>query len=152
MNLTTSFAQSGATVPLFLPALRAILHHLTSTDIIGSGTRVSLCSFLMRLLRRSWIVYVLLVLSEFWLELTYKKKDKKVIARNIEAESRSARVLYIWTDCDREGEYIGTEIRDIALKTNSRLEVKRAKFSNIEREYVDRPWDLVFTDIEIVML
>lgn len=61
-------------------------------------------------------------------------QDKKVIAKNIETESRGAGVLYIWTDCDREGEHIGTEIRDIALRVNSRLEVKRAKFSNIERE------------------
>lgn len=57
------------------------------------------------------------------------------MAKNIEKEARGAKYLYIWTDCDREGEHIGTEIRDIALKVNSRLEVKRAKFSNIERGY-----------------
>ena len=70
-------------------------------------------------------------------------QDKKVIAKNIEAESRGAGVLYIWTDCDREGEHIGTEIRDIALRVNSRLEVKRAKFSNIEREHVTCPNELL---------
>jgi DNA topoisomerase III len=60
-------------------------------------------------------------------------QDKKAIARNIEAQARSARALFIWTDCDREGEHIGSEVRAAALKGNSRLEVKRAKFSNIER-------------------
>ncbi|KAJ9637298.1 DNA topoisomerase [Coniosporium apollinis] len=62
--------------------------------------------------------------------------DKKAIARNIETQARGARTLFIWTDCDREGEHIGTEIRDVALKSNPRLEVVRARFSNIERVHV----------------
>lgn len=63
------------------------------------------------------------------------KQDKKGIERNIENEARYAKALYIWTDCDREGEHIGSEIRGVALRANARLEVKRAKFSNIERAY-----------------
>jgi DNA topoisomerase III len=46
-------------------------------------------------------------------------------------------VLFIWTDCDREGEHIGSEIRDIARAANPRIQVKRAHFSNIERALVD---------------
>lgn len=60
-------------------------------------------------------------------------QDKVPIARNIQEQARHARALFIWTDCDREGEHIGGEVRDAAFKGNSRLEVKRAKFSNIER-------------------
>ena len=41
--------------------------------------------------------------------------------------------MFIWTDCDREGEHIGTEIRKHAKKGNARIVVKRAKFSNTER-------------------
>ncbi|KAJ2797966.1 DNA topoisomerase, partial [Coemansia helicoidea] len=41
---------------------------------------------------------------------TEKSKD---VARNIEREARTATHLYIWTDCDREGESIGSEIADI---------------------------------------
>ncbi|KAF2802960.1 DNA topoisomerase III [Mytilinidion resinicola] len=63
-------------------------------------------------------------------------EDKKAIARNIEEQARGAQALFIWTDCDREGEHIGTEIRDIALRVNPRLDVKRARFSNIERAHV----------------
>lgn len=44
--------------------------------------------------------------------------------------------MYIWTDCDREGEHIGSEIKDVAIKAKPNLEVKRAKFSNIERACV----------------
>ncbi|KAF8418818.1 DNA topoisomerase [Tirmania nivea] len=51
-------------------------------------------------------------------------------------EARRSTHLYIWTDCDREGEYIGIEIRDLALKVNSRLIIKRARFNNIERAHV----------------
>lgn len=60
-------------------------------------------------------------------------QDKKSISSNIEHEARGARALFIWTDCDREGEHIGGEVRTEALKGNNRLEVKRARFSNIER-------------------
>ncbi|KAF8543925.1 DNA topoisomerase III [Trichophaea hybrida] len=73
-------------------------------------------------------------------------KERKDIADNISAQARHARALFIWTDCDREGEYIGTEVRDIALRANPNLEVKRAKFSNIERAHIlraaQRPVDL----------
>ncbi|KAJ8065608.1 hypothetical protein OCU04_006284 [Sclerotinia nivalis] len=62
--------------------------------------------------------------------------DKKAIAQNIESQARGARALFIWTDCDREGEHIGGEVRDQALKGNPRIEVKRARFSNIERAHV----------------
>ncbi|KAL1592503.1 DNA topoisomerase [Nothophoma quercina] len=63
-------------------------------------------------------------------------EDKKAIASNIESQARHSQVLFIWTDCDREGENIGVEIRDIALKVNPRLRVCRARFSNIERAHV----------------
>jgi DNA topoisomerase-3 len=60
------------------------------------------------------------------------------VANNISSEARGARALFIWTDCDREGEYIGTEVMDLARKTNPNIEVKRAKFSNIERAHIIR--------------
>lgn len=63
-------------------------------------------------------------------------QDKQPIADNIAQQARYAKVLFIWTDCDREGEHIGTEIREEALRGNSRIEVKRAKFSNTERNHV----------------
>ncbi|RPA99810.1 prokaryotic type I DNA topoisomerase [Choiromyces venosus 120613-1] len=62
--------------------------------------------------------------------------EHKDVAANISSEARNAQALYIWTDCDREGEYIGTEVMDLAKKTNPRIEVKRAKFSNIERAHI----------------
>ncbi|KAK1826241.1 DNA topoisomerase [Podospora conica] len=62
--------------------------------------------------------------------------DRKAVAQNIETEARRARYLVIWTDCDREGEHIGGEIRDAAIKGNRNLEVKRARFSNIERAHI----------------
>ena len=64
-------------------------------------------------------------------------KDKKSIADNITQQARYAKALFIWTDCDREGEHIGAEVREAALKGNNRLDVKRARFSNTEQAYVD---------------
>ncbi|QIW96306.1 hypothetical protein AMS68_001824 [Peltaster fructicola] len=71
---------------------------------------------------------------------TYVDKDKEGIAKNIETQARYSQYLYIWTDCDREGEHIGTEIRGIAAKGNARLldagKTVRARFSNIERAHI----------------
>lgn len=60
-------------------------------------------------------------------------QDKKGIADNIEKQAKYARALFVWTDCDREGEHIGAEVRSQALKGNRRIQVKRAKFSNTEK-------------------
>ncbi|KAG5919766.1 hypothetical protein E4U42_006424 [Claviceps africana] len=62
--------------------------------------------------------------------------DKKSIAKNLADQAKYARVLIIWTDCDREGEHIGQEIVDAARKGNSGIQVKRARFSNVERAHV----------------
>ncbi|KAK5100556.1 DNA topoisomerase [Lithohypha guttulata] len=62
--------------------------------------------------------------------------DKKAIAENISQQARYSRILFIWTDCDREGEHIGTEVRNEALKGNPRIIVKRARFSNTEKNHV----------------
>jgi DNA topoisomerase-3 len=61
------------------------------------------------------------------------RKDKKAIATNITTQARYAKALFIWTDCDREGEHIGSEVRQAAFEGNPRLQVKRARFSNTER-------------------
>lgn len=58
------------------------------------------------------------------------------IAENIRNQARYSKALFIWTDCDREGEHIGTEVRQQARSGNARIDVKRAKFSNTERAYV----------------
>ncbi|KAK4157959.1 DNA topoisomerase [Chaetomidium leptoderma] len=68
--------------------------------------------------------------------LTVIPNDNKSIAKNIEDQARRASVLVIWTDCDREGEHIGSEIRDAARKGNPQIQVKRARFSNIERAHI----------------
>jgi len=46
--------------------------------------------------------------------------------------------VIIWTDCDREGEHIGGEIRDAAKRGNGNIQVKRARFSNVERTHILR--------------
>ncbi|KAI9803660.1 MAG: DNA topoisomerase [Piccolia ochrophora] len=70
--------------------------------------------------------------------ITTIDKHNRPIAKNIENEARNAKGLFIWTDCDREGEHIGTEIREAARRGNPRIEVKRARFSNIERAHILR--------------
>ncbi|GLA47238.1 DNA topoisomerase [Aspergillus niger] len=62
--------------------------------------------------------------------------DKVAIAKNIQEQARRCKALFIWTDCDREGEHIGTEIRKQAKEGNARIVVKRARFSNTEKAHV----------------
>ncbi|OAX81090.1 hypothetical protein ACJ72_04572 [Emergomyces africanus] len=63
-------------------------------------------------------------------------KDKQGIADNIRKLARQSKAIFIWTDCDREGEHIGTEVRYQARKGNPGIEVKRARFSNTERAHI----------------
>jgi DNA topoisomerase-3 len=51
------------------------------------------------------------------------------VADNLRIEARKSEILIIWTDCDREGEYIGAEIAQICLSANSRLDIYRARYS-----------------------
>jgi DNA topoisomerase IA len=97
--------------------------------MIGAIRRRVVCSVRLYMLLSQMLVS--LYLASF--TCSQGLQDKKSIAKNIEAQARSARALFIWTDCDREGEHIGSEVRAAALKGNRRIEVKRAKFSNIER-------------------
>ncbi|KAG0149961.1 hypothetical protein CROQUDRAFT_58679, partial [Cronartium quercuum f. sp. fusiforme G11] len=57
--------------------------------------------------------------------------DHKSIERNLQAEARSSDRLMIWTDCDREGEHIGSEILSVCRKANRNIAVSRARFSAI---------------------
>lgn len=57
--------------------------------------------------------------------------DQKGIEANLIAEAKKATHLMIWTDCDREGEHIGSEVAQVCRKANPRIIVKRARFSAI---------------------
>lgn len=68
-----------------------------------------------------------------------KDNRSQKIHDNIIKECRSADRLMIWTDCDREGEYIGWEIMQIALLQNARLGAQntwRAQFSHLEPAHI----------------
>lgn len=62
--------------------------------------------------------------------------ESKTIERNLINEARGADMLMIWTDCDREGEHIGSEIATVCQKAKRNIIVKRARFSAIIAQYV----------------
>ncbi|KAJ9100565.1 hypothetical protein QFC21_003608 [Naganishia friedmannii] len=64
-------------------------------------------------------------------DTSYTTKDLKQVERNLQQEARRADMLIIWTDCDREGEHIGSEIVNVCRQANRNIRVKRAKFSAI---------------------
>jgi DNA topoisomerase-3 len=57
--------------------------------------------------------------------------DSKSIERNLLSEAKRCDTLMIWTDCDREGEHIGSEIVKVCRKAKPNIIVQRAKFSAI---------------------
>lgn len=70
---------------------------------------------------------------------TEMKMNKKEIAQNISNEARRADKLMIWTDCDREGEYIGWEVVQQAMKYNRHITLQntyRARFSHLEKNHL----------------
>lgn len=58
-------------------------------------------------------------------------QDHVQTERNLKQEARNAQVLMIWTDCDREGEHIGSEIMKVCRAVNANIRVTRARFSAI---------------------
>ncbi|KAH9411589.1 DNA topoisomerase [Ordospora pajunii] len=62
------------------------------------------------------------------------------IKENIEREAQRADMVIIWTDCDREGENIGRQIRDVVCGVK-RIKVRRARFSAITRKDVQNALD-----------
>ncbi|KAG0678368.1 DNA topoisomerase [Pichia californica] len=74
------------------------------------------------------------------LETIYTDNDgAEKIANNIQSLARNADMLMIWTDCDREGEFIGWEIVKYAQRGNPRFNLDtafRAKFSHLEPNHI----------------
>ncbi|WFD41484.1 DNA topoisomerase [Malassezia psittaci] len=65
-------------------------------------------------------------------------KDAAKVAENLAAEARTADLLMIWTDCDREGEQIGYEIMQHCRSVRASLRVKRARFSALIANQIHR--------------
>lgn len=136
MSSTTTLERHGISAASPSPVLPAILLVKTSKEDINHGRAAVLGTSLKPRLFPLFKMHVLGNRNLRWLCTLTMQKDKQVISRNIADEARRHDLLYIWTDCDREGENIGAEIRDIARKANPRIHVKRARFSNIERALV----------------
>ncbi|KAI8646254.1 DNA topoisomerase [Parasitella parasitica] len=60
------------------------------------------------------------------------------LSNNIRQQIRDNDVLFIWTDCDREGEAIGGDIADICREHNPRIQVWRARFSTMQPNEIHR--------------
>lgn len=65
------------------------------------------------------------------------------LQRMLQTQSRSASILILWLDCDREGEAICDEVRSVCLESNPRMHVYRAKFSTVLPGEINRAlWSL----------
>lgn len=58
------------------------------------------------------------------------------IHNNIQNLARISSVIIIWTDCDREGEFIGKEIEETCQEVNRNIQTQRARYSSITKEEI----------------
>ncbi|CAO3597197.1 unnamed protein product [Absidia cylindrospora] len=58
--------------------------------------------------------------------------DMKPVAENLRQQVRNADVLFIWTDCDCEGESIGGEVVQVCRQVKPNIVVWRAHFSAMQ--------------------
>lgn len=68
--------------------------------------------------------------------VSFVKDDFLKLKENIEKNVAQASVLIIWTDCDREGEHIASQIARIALGVKN-IVIKRARFFGINKREID---------------
>ncbi|OLY80519.1 DNA topoisomerase 3-alpha [Smittium mucronatum] len=59
--------------------------------------------------------------------VSHVSDDMIQVAKNLANEARGCKYMYIWTDCDREGEKIGSSAADICIESNPRITIKRAR-------------------------
>lgn len=57
------------------------------------------------------------------------KEESKDIEKTLIREAKTHNVLFLWLDCDLEGEAIAYEVIGVCTKANPRLDIYRARFS-----------------------
>ncbi|CAH1767113.1 3439_t:CDS:10 [Entrophospora sp. SA101] len=67
-------------------------------------------------------------------------EENRQIKDNLYHEAQRADQLMIWTDCDREGENIGSEIASICEQAKRGIRITRARFSAIIPDQIFRAW------------
>ena len=87
---------------------------------------------------RKWFSCHPVQLFDLPVEKSCREDGMVRIKKTLEREVRGAKMLIIWTDCDREGENIGMEVVSVCRHVNPTLRVLRAKFSEITRVSIER--------------
>jgi DNA topoisomerase III len=59
------------------------------------------------------------------------RQDMEPLERMIRNLASNSTAVILWLDCDREGEAIADEVREVCLRGNPRINVFRAKFSTV---------------------
>lgn len=63
----------------------------------------------------------------------FVSENMRSVETNLRNLSRTAHTLILWLDCDSEGEKIAMDVADVCSSSNSRLTIRRAKFSAMTR-------------------
>ena len=73
------------------------------------------------------------------IETTYRR-DMEPLERMLRQLASRCQVVILWLDCDREGEAIGEEVREVCLRGNNhrQLQIYRARFSTVLPQEIQR--------------
>ncbi len=86
-----------------------------------------------------WSACPPIVLFDAPIETTYKN-GMDLLKRMLQSQAKTADVVILWLDCDREGEAICDEVRTVCLeaKPGLRDQIYRAKFSTVLPQEIKR--------------
>jgi DNA topoisomerase-3 len=63
-------------------------------------------------------------------------QNNRLIEENLQKHAAGCQELWLWLDCDREGEAIADEVRSIVTNTFRSIVVRRAKFTALTQEQI----------------
>lgn len=87
---------------------------------------------------KKWDTFDPLVLLKEAHVVVRDSEDKRSVIKNLENLARKITDLFLWLDCDREGEAIAYEVIDICSRTNRNMRIFRAKFSSVAKQDLRR--------------
>lgn len=68
----------------------------------------------------------------------FYRPEMEPLERMLRNLASNSVVVILWLDCDREGEAIGDEVREVCLRGNPRLQLFRAKFSTVMPQEIQK--------------
>jgi DNA topoisomerase-3 len=129
-NNTTAIPMSSATKFNPVYSIKGNFKDESARIVVTSVTG-HIKSLLFHKRYASWSAIDPLLLLDDAEILNIDSEGKEAIITNLKNLAADATDLFLWLDCDREGEAIAYEVIEVCNRTNKDLAIHRAKFSSV---------------------